>query len=279
MKLCKKCGIKKDLKEFYKNKAYPDQLHPICKPCTYVKQLPLRIEKWKQEGKKPCSMCKEEKDLGEYTALERGPLGLSYACKSCQAQDSLDRLPEEDKRRVIEHRWRAKMLSLGLCTSCGKEPIFEARSKKRCLGCLEARTASRKAKACLWSSAGLCNGCGGELEAGAILKCAACKEGLRRTERRKKRRLKLQVLELYGGHCACCGEENPWFLTIDHVNRDGAKERREKGKQVIRYDTYLKEKREDLQVLCFNCNCAREHNNGVCPHKIEDAEEFGFMEK
>lgn len=278
MKTCKKCNEPKELSEFYKNSAKGDKLHPICKTCTYIKQLPLRAEKWRVEGRKPCSICKEVKELAAFSALPKGPLGLSYVCKLCQDKYAMEKLPEQDRVRIKEHRWRQSMLERGLCTSCGKEPIFEGRSKKRCLVCLEARTENRKAKSRLWSSARLCNGCGGELPSPDRIKCDECRVGLRRVEQRKKRREKLKTLELYGSECACCGEKNPWFLTIDHINRDGAKERRETGKgRVTNYSNYLKVKRDDLQVLCFNCNCAREHNQGICPHKIEEVEEYGFL--
>lgn len=278
MKICSKCNEPKELSEFYKNSTKADKLNPICKTCTYIKQLPLRLDKWQSEWQKPCTVCKETKILAEFSYLAKGPLELSYACKACQDKTLMEKLPTEDRNRIKEHRWRQRMLELGLCTSCGKEPIFEQRSKKRCLGCLEARTVGRKAKARLWSSAGLCNGCGGELSSPERAKCDRCRAGFRRVEQRKQRRKKLQTLEMYGGECACCGEKNPWFLTIDHINRDGAEERRQIGKgRVPSYSTYLKEKRDDLQVLCFNCNCAREHNQGVCPHKIEEVEEFGFL--
>ena len=26
-------------------------------------------------------------------------------------------------------------------------------------------------------------------------------------------------------------------------------------------------KKDELRVLCFNCNCGRHYNNGVCPHR------------
>lgn len=76
------------------------------------------------------------------------------------------------------------------------------------------------------------------------------------------------VYDHYGNKCACCGESNQKFLSIDHVNNDGHKERKGKGgssDRIIRNiiktnfpDTY--------QILCFNCNLGKARNNGVCPH-------------
>lgn len=43
------------------------------------------------------------------------------------------------------------------------------------------------------------------------------------------RRLKLEVLAGYGGKCICCGETHPAFLTVDHINNDGAEHRTQKS--------------------------------------------------
>jgi hypothetical protein len=71
----------------------------------------------------------------------------------------------------------------------------------------------------------------------------------------------------YGGVCACCGEDERLFLTLDHVNNDG-KEHRAKHPGL---PMYLIAKAEgypdDLQLLCYNCNCGKARNGGVCPHR------------
>jgi hypothetical protein len=73
------------------------------------------------------------------------------------------------------------------------------------------------------------------------------------------------VIEYYGGKCACCGETTYEFLTIDHINNDGAKHRKE-----IRKNLYLwiiqNNFPEGFQILCWNCNCAKGFH-GECPHK------------
>jgi hypothetical protein len=80
------------------------------------------------------------------------------------------------------------------------------------------------------------------------------------------------VYEYYGNKCACCGEDNPKFLSIDHVNNDGYKERKSRGgssDQIIR--NIIKNKFPDTyQLLCFNCNLGKARNGGVCPHKDID---------
>lgn len=80
----------------------------------------------------------------------------------------------------------------------------------------------------------------------------------------------------YGNKCNCCGESNKLFLTIDHVNNDGYKirQRNKNGnysapfsghyyKQIIKANFP-----SDLQLLCWNCNCGKARNGGICPHKI-----------
>ena len=80
---------------------------------------------------------------------------------------------------------------------------------------------------------------------------------------------KAEVFEHYGKNCACCGESAIPFLTIDHVNDDGNKHRAElRGKQIY---TWLVKNNfpGGFQVLCYNCNCGRYRNGGICPHKAE----------
>jgi hypothetical protein len=82
---------------------------------------------------------------------------------------------------------------------------------------------------------------------------------------------KLKIINYYGGKCACCGESNLIFLNIDHINNDGAEHRRKIGRR--KNDIYLWIKSNNFppgfQVLCFNCNCGRQLNGGICPHKNE----------
>lgn len=79
------------------------------------------------------------------------------------------------------------------------------------------------------------------------------------------------VIEHYGDKCACCGEENRGFLTIDHVNNDGWKLRKVHGTGLRLYRWIVKNNYpEYFQVLCYNCNFGRQRNGGVCPHCIKE---------
>jgi len=92
-------------------------------------------------------------------------------------------------------------------------------------------------------------------------------EEAKKYQRDYRARVREQVLQLYGGKCVCCGETDLHFLTFDHKNGGGTKERRSTGMTGSTfYLSLLKHRRDDIQVLCFNCNCAKWFY-GVCPHE------------
>lgn len=88
-------------------------------------------------------------------------------------------------------------------------------------------------------------------------------------------RLKDECFAAYGGYkCVCCGEEVKTFLTLDHINNDGNKHRKEIGiRGGIGIYTWLRRNNfpEGFQVLCFNCNHGKQLNGGICPHKEYNA--------
>lgn len=78
-----------------------------------------------------------------------------------------------------------------------------------------------------------------------------------------------EVYQAYGGAiCACCGETEPKFLTIDHINNDGHIHRRENRWAATGLYRYLRANNfpPGYQVLCYNCNLGKARNKGVCPH-------------
>jgi hypothetical protein len=92
-------------------------------------------------------------------------------------------------------------------------------------------------------------------------------------QRESNRRLKEEVLNHYGGKCECCGETDIRFLTLDHLEGGGRKDREKVKKTMSSSGSYYYRWLRDtgypthLRVLCFNCNCGRMINGGVCPHK------------
>lgn len=82
---------------------------------------------------------------------------------------------------------------------------------------------------------------------------------------------KEKVFDHYGWVCACCEEAEPLFLTIDHVNNDGAEHREKIGGSGSLYLWLIRNNfPEGFQTLCRNCNWAKQF--GVCPHKLEVSE-------
>lgn len=83
--------------------------------------------------------------------------------------------------------------------------------------------------------------------------------------------LKDVVYNAYGGYrCACCGEITEQFLSIDHINNDGANHR--KGVNRRKMYHWLKKHGfpAGFQILCMNCNFGKARNNGVCPHQASE---------
>lgn len=144
-----------------------------------------------------------------------------------------------------------------------------------------------------------CKECAKSVHAGLMRKARAKNPGLyknmqrqhrqrhlelvRRQRRESGKRLKLRVMAKYGGAiCACCAEKCLSMLTIDHINNDGAKHRKEignvyefaKGKRAIVADFYRWLERNEFptgfQVLCYNCNLSKYRNKGICEHKLDE---------
>jgi hypothetical protein len=100
--------------------------------------------------------------------------------------------------------------------------------------------------------------------------CKLCSSKRRSNERLK---IKLEIIKEYGGKCACCEESSYQFLTIDHINNDGAEHR--KTIKASNFYSWLKNNnypKNNFQLLCFNCNCAK-HIYGTCPHQSEIVED------
>lgn len=97
----------------------------------------------------------------------------------------------------------------------------------------------------------------------------AHKAKINRDNQERRDEVRRKVYSHYGSACACCGETEICFLSIDHMDNDGAEHRRannlQTGEQFYRWivrNDYPK----NLQILCMNCNWGKRMNNGVCPH-------------
>lgn len=90
-------------------------------------------------------------------------------------------------------------------------------------------------------------------------------------------RQKLLVISHYSNgtmKCYCCGEMSIEFMTIDHLNGDGLKHRKEIGKGKASGGNFYRWLIRNgypsgFGVLCQNCNFSR-GLFGYCPHQYKD---------
>jgi hypothetical protein len=92
-------------------------------------------------------------------------------------------------------------------------------------------------------------------------------------QRQKDRRsvLRAEMLHAYGWQCACCGETEERFLTLEHTRRDGAIHKRTVGTGVAVWRDLRKRgwpQDGSYTLLCWNCNCATA-NGEPCPHVLQ----------
>ena len=83
----------------------------------------------------------------------------------------------------------------------------------------------------------------------------------------KHQEMKQAIMEAYGGKCECCGENQLIYLSVDHINCDGAEHRRELKKSGTKFYEWLvaNDYPTGFRVLCMNCNTAL-GMYGYCPH-------------
>lgn len=104
---------------------------------------------------------------------------------------------------------------------------------------------------------GLCK-CGRKLKTKTL--CETCAERVRKHSAKKGKELKDRIIITYGCRCVFCGESRIVFLTIDHIDGNGAEHRRQEkistGSKTYRWlekNGYP----AGFQVACFNCNAAK----------------------
>jgi hypothetical protein len=128
-------------------------------------------------------------------------------------------------------------------------------------------------------SAGLCPGCGKRPPDEDRNYCSSCRTiktrnvdlGRKDADRRALwTKRKLAAYAAYGGAaCACCGETEECFLSLDHVNDNGGQHRKEIGAANLYVWLERHHYPPGFRVLCMNCNMGRQRNGGVCPHEAK----------
>lgn len=167
------------------------------------------------------------------------------------------------QKRIMELRQK------GLCERCGQTDILVTKTMRQ--GCItEARNRTKRRKA-RRDHAGMCIQCGQTEQQQTNKRCVDCAAKKSDHERIARRRRREEMFTAYGNRCACCGESQFEFLTLDHINNDGAAHRKELGGNVpdlVCRDLRKRGWPEGYQLLCWNCNCAKGFY-GECPHKKE----------
>ena len=84
-------------------------------------------------------------------------------------------------------------------------------------------------------------------------------------DRNYQRKIKTEIRELLGNKCCICGYSG-LALQVDHVNNNGAEERKKHGAGSSYWCKILREVRnssKDYQLLCANCNMEKELRGGL----------------
>ena len=93
----------------------------------------------------------------------------------------------------------------------------------------------------------------GSRKGGRDIYCRKCKN---KTDKQNLQRLREDAINQYGGPtCVNCGETFTKVLVLDHINDDGAQDRKKRGvgKQFL-FSLKRDGWPEGLQVMCTNCN-------------------------
>jgi hypothetical protein len=187
--------------------------------------------------KRFCHYCKQEKSVDLFVSNRKcWDCAQWRTCYTCGQRKHIKEFPQETSKGCSECR------RSGLAKQ--KKAEREAkRYRENTKDILARNEAWRKANISRWESK------------------------QREYRNRKRMEQRNQVLVHYGGKCACCGESEPLFLTIDHIDGNGAQHRRMIGKTDMWKWLCQQNFPGGYRLLCFNCNAGRYRNGGRCPHE------------
>lgn len=166
-----------------------------------------------------------------------------------------------------------------LCSRCRSRPPIKGR--RLCDRCLEQGREWQQQRRARLKRRNLCLGCRERPPISGRARCATCLQknraytsdyrarnldDINATKRRRYEVLRNEIHTHYGGQCACCGEREPVFLAIDHIDgivHEGPRKMR--GLELYRW--LRKNKFPDgYRLLCHNCNAAVRWGR-QCPHE------------
>ena len=77
---------------------------------------------------------------------------------------------------------------------------------------------------------------------------------------------KVEMVDSYGGKCACCGETEIAFLSLDHANGGGTQHRLRMGQNKMMAELRAAGWPKDgYRILCMNCQFGTRYGH-ECPH-------------
>lgn len=183
--------------------------------------------------------------------------------------------------------WRDRKKQAGLCPHCGRHPSVDS---KRCPDCQTKVAENNSGRFQKRYDNGLCGECGKNPHRDGKKSCISCSQKRRnkyascgdkdtRREQAKviRQKRRQRILAHYGNKCVCCGEDEPCFLAIDHIDGGGNEHRRQIGNNPshrcgsssTQFVKWIEKNNfpNTLQLLCHNCNMGKHLNCGICPHK------------
>lgn len=169
-----------------------------------------------------------------------------------------------DADNIRQKNRRTTCLNNKLCIRCGGLNDTNKTNGNYCIKCIDKRRAVKKTYIQKFIKNDICVCCLKNKSHTGVKHCSLC------LKKSKQERIndKLLVFGHYGNKCQCCGEVQQEFLTIDHINNDGSKQRKQNRSQCHIYRWIIKNGfPQDLQILCYNCNMGKARNRGMCPHK------------
>jgi hypothetical protein len=210
---------------------------------------------------KRCYKCKEFKPR---TSEHFGPdkrsgdhfRNICKPCRRIQYKEDLERNPDMEKIRYRRryktteavkkrreylaeymYEFRQGIKDSGICSQCKRRPCVPGHYCDRCREYMKTKKEEYRHK---WPQYG----------------------------KEERDRLRQDILDAYGSKCQCCGETQPEFLAVDHVNNDGARYRRytSGGSGFYRWLRKHGFPTDNFQLLCMNCNWGKYICGGTCPH-------------
>lgn len=162
---------------------------------------------------------------------------------------------------------------MNICPRCSRE--YDGHYKT----CPDCRRRNNEVKAAYRArniSKGLCESCGIRPPDDGLKRCRVCLDGGNKTPPERKKvlwgawhsKLRRETIGAYGGRCACCGEDDWRFLTVDHTHSNGAEHRKMRHGKIYSFLKQHNFPQGPYQLLCMNCNWAK-GIYGRCPHEMD----------